>query len=134
MRRLALAIPLLALLAIPLTSGTAAANKSMRAPLAPLQIAEHQLTGWRYSLESLTSCEVGDGLAVVKNVGDAPLVITHVSAITSGSRKLMMSHWSYELLSVKTGSTTGELAGSFTLSALGHGRSLGPQRGRPSSR
>jgi hypothetical protein len=89
-------------------------------------MAPQQKTGWSYRLDSLVNCQVGDGIAVLKNEADEPIRITHVSMITSGGgRALATRQWSFQLMSFRRGTTTGEIAGSFSLTALDNGRLLG---------
>jgi len=126
MRRLALALPLLALLAIPLASASASPEATAISRHGPLQTASQQLSGWRYSLESLAGCEVNDAIALVKNVSSHPITITHVSMLTGGGGfALAADRWSYELVRFRVGSTTGEISGSNDLAALRNGRPLG---------
>lgn len=126
MRRFALAIPLLALLAIPLSSASASPKAMALSSDGPLQTASQPFSGWHYSLESLASCEVSDGVAIFKNVSSNAIRVTHVSMLTDGGGvALARSRWTYELMRFREGSTTGELAGSARLTALRNGRSLG---------
>lgn len=137
MRRFAFAILLLAL--IGATLAAVAIGPSAHEPVhsterlqtatmqtATLQVAAPQLSGWDYRLSSLASCEVGDGIAVLKNGAQAPMRITDVRMITSGGGPVLdAAHWTYALMRFRRGSTTGELAGSFALTALGNARASG---------
>jgi hypothetical protein len=127
MRKPAFGVLLLALVAIPLATGAATRGAAAPVPAAaaPLQAATSQLAGWSYSLKALTSCEVGDGLAVVKDVGPGTLRITRVSLLVTGD-VAGVTGWRFELVRFRAGSTTGEVAGSFTLAALRHGYPIGP--------
>jgi hypothetical protein len=113
-------------LAIPLASASATPYAMAHSDDGPLQIASQQLSGWHYSLESLASCRLSDGVAIFKNVSSDPIRVTLVSLLTEGGGAALAPHrWTYELLQFREGSTTGELAGSADLTALRHGRSLG---------
>lgn len=128
MRRFALAIASLAVLAIPLATASASASPTAIALSTdgPLQSASQQMSSWHYSLESLASCQLSDGIAVFKNVSSEPIRITHVRMLTDGgSVALARQRWSFELLRFRVGTTTGELAGSTDLTALRTGKSLG---------
>jgi hypothetical protein len=116
MRRLVFGIPLLALLAIPLSSGAGAPFKTTPSKTPALQITSAQLDGWSYSIGRLTRCEVGDGLAVLKDAADDPIRITAIRVLASLAPA--NEHWTFELMAFKSGSTTGEAAGSFELAAL----------------
>jgi len=126
MRRFALAIPVLALLGTSLAGCTAEPIGLSPSNRAPLQIASQQLAGWSYRLQSLVNCQVGDGIALLKNEAADPIRLTRVSMITSGGgAALATTHWAYQLMTFRRGSTTGALAGSFALPSLGDGRSSG---------
>jgi hypothetical protein len=92
---------------------------------------------WSYSVGSLTSCEVGDGAAVVKNTAPRPVQLTSVQVLTAPRNAVAHLHWGNQLFQFRAGTTTGEVAGTFDLTALSNGRPLGPAIGRvlePASR
>jgi hypothetical protein len=126
MRRSALVIPLLALLGTSLAGCAALPSGLPASAKSPLQLASPQLSQWSYRLASLPSCQVGDGIAVLKNDAVDPIRITRVGMITSGGgAALGRTHWAFQLMTFRRGSTTGELAGSFALTVLGNGRPSG---------
>lgn len=127
MRRFGLAI---SLAVVTISVATASASTSPTSISlstgGPLRSASQQLTIWHYSLASLASCQVSDGVAIVKNVSADPITITDVRMLTDGgSVALARRRWTFQLLRFRAGTTTGELAGSTDLTALRHGTSLG---------
>lgn len=125
MRRAFLTITVIGVLGASLLAASAASS-SGRPSTRALELASPQLAGWSYRLDSLASCQVGDGIALVVNDANRPIRITEVRMTSSGGGPLLAaSRWSYQLVSFKEGSTTGEVAGSFALASLGGGRRLG---------
>jgi hypothetical protein len=76
-------------------------------------------------LDSLTSCRVGDGLAVVRDTALLPLRVLAVRLVVAGDDTPSTDVRSFRVVSVDAGSTSGEVAGTFHLSAVNDGRSGG---------
>lgn len=123
-----LATSLLAVVAIPVADASASMSSTAITPSTsgPLKSASQQLSSWHYSLESLASCQVSDGIAIFKNISSDPIKITHLRMLTGGgSVALARQRWTYELSRFRVGATTGALASSTDLTALRNGTSLG---------
>jgi hypothetical protein len=91
--------------------------------VGPLRLAQPQLAGWTYALRSVTRCEIGDGLTIVKDVAAAPLRITRVAVSATGDLALASAR--FELVRFHSGGTTGEVTGSVNLDALRNGHLVG---------
>ena len=87
-----------------------------------IQIAGQFDIGYSYKLFTLASCDVGDGLAVVINPTSSPVRITNIDI-----RLPVKEHstTTFEVMAFKSGTTPGEIAGSFDLTALRNGRDIG---------
>ena len=62
---------------------------------------------------------------MVEIVSMEPVTITSISILMTGNDPPTSEQKTYQLLRFRPGSTTGELADSFVLTALGNGRELG---------
>jgi hypothetical protein len=96
--------------------------------LAPLRAVGVWST-YSYSLPSLRSCEVGDGLSLVKVAGPTALRVTNVQVLYGNDFKSRWASVTYELISFRRGTTEGQLAASFKLGALGNGLTRTPAIG-----
>jgi hypothetical protein len=91
----------------------------------PLQPAGPWSSTYTYTLDALRSCEVGDGLAILANVGSVSVRITKVAVDISGDDTPIADQRSFQILELPEGSTTGELSDSYTLKELNGRRVLG---------
>ena len=96
--------------------------------VAPLRTAGIGAS-FSYSLPSLKSCEIGDGLTVVKVAGPLALRVTNVQVLYGGDVTAREVSATYQVISFRRGTTEGQLANNFTLGALGNGLSHGPALG-----
>lgn len=126
MRRRWFALPLVALL---LSQSPYVAFAGQVASMSPLQNAGNWATKYTYTLHSLTSCEVGDGLSVVENVGDLPLRLRSLSVLYEGGAGSYAAHTTYQLVSFRRATTEGQLGATFDLAVLANGRVVGPATG-----
>lgn len=127
------ALPVVALVVVVgLTLGyIAGATASGAANSRALRPAVASLTGWRYSLGVLQDCEVGDGLALVRNTAASPIRVVGATLVVTDGQASVPVRASYELVEFPSGSgTTGELAGSFELASLRTGHDAGSLVGR----
>jgi hypothetical protein len=93
-------------------------------PEGRLLLASPQLSGWAYSLPDVSSCVVGDGLAVLKNGSRMPMRVTGLQTEVGGAATPSSVHVTYQVLAVRRGSTPGELSGSGPLTRLWPARAL----------
>ena len=129
MRRVLCSIPIIALLAaVQFGIAGAAPERAGRAP-APLQFARSGMSGWSYSVGRLSDCEVADAAAVLKNVASTSIHVLSVKVVATGGDAVPEVHWGSELMTFRAGSTMGEVAGSFDLTALRNGHPSGPAVG-----
>jgi hypothetical protein len=80
---------------------------------------------YAYTLKMIKSCEVGDGLAVVKNVGTTPLRITSIAVLYGDGARASQASTTYELISLRRGTSEGQLAANFDLTGLDGGVAMG---------
>lgn len=74
---------------------------------------------YAYKLKLAKSCEVGDGLAVVKNVGTAPLRLTSLAVIYGKGARADQEHTTFSLISLRRGTSEGQLGATFDLGLTG---------------
>ncbi len=79
---------------------------------------------YHYTLKLVKTCEVGDGLAVVKNVGAAPLRLTSLSVLYTNARA-DQAHTTFTLVAFRRGTNEGQLGATFDLTGLDSGVDLG---------
>ena len=106
---------------------TANAQSSLKPVMRP---TNPSAASWTYSLPTLTSCQVGDGLTVVLDDASKPIHITGVRLVVAPARYDANLKTSYQLLALRKGSTTGEIADSFHLAELARGKVMGNPVGR----
>jgi hypothetical protein len=92
--------------------------------LAPLRAAGIG-AAYVYSLRSLQSCEVGDGLTLTKVAGPSAIRVSNVEVLYGGHATPREATVTYQLISFRRGTTEGQLAASFKLGALHNGANLG---------
>lgn len=105
-------------------------------PEGGLVLASPELSGWAYSLPRVSSCIVGDGLAVLKNGSRTPMRVTGLQTEVGGVASPSSIHVTYQVEPVRRGSTPGELSGSGPLTRLWPARALPSASGailRPAS-
>jgi hypothetical protein len=90
-----------------------------------LKLAVHSGAGATFTLDSLSSCRVGDGLAVVKNTGRQAIRVTAVNAVIPREKSTSRDRTTFQLLSLRPRSTTGEVGALFNLKAMGKAVNLG---------
>jgi hypothetical protein len=78
-----------------------------------------------YRLKLAKTCEVGDGLAVVNNVGSAPLRLTSITVLYADGANARQANTNFELISLRRGTSEGQLAATFDLSSVDGGVSMG---------
>jgi hypothetical protein len=104
-------------------------HEAFAAPLvAPLKIAGIW-SSYSYRLPTLKTCEIGDGLTVVKVAGSTALRVTALQVLYGGDAKSSEAHVTYQLISFRRGTTEGQLLATFDLGALTKGLSYGPALG-----
>jgi hypothetical protein len=115
---LAVALATLVLLLVPAFGVSAATAVSV------LRYASSG-ANYAYKLKLMKSCEVGDGLAVVKNVGATPLRLTSIAVLYGDGARANQANTTYELISLRRGTSEGQLGSSFDLTGLHSGVALG---------
>jgi hypothetical protein len=83
-----------------------------------------------YTLKLIKTCEVGDGLAVVNNVGDAPLQLTSIMVLYGDGASAHQANTTFELISLRRGTSEGQLGATFALSRVDGGVNMGSAVGR----
>jgi hypothetical protein len=78
-----------------------------------------------YTLKLVKTCEVGDGLAVVKNVGTRPLRLTSISVLYGDGASSRQATTTFELLSIRRGTSEGQLEATFKLPSVDGGDNMG---------
>jgi hypothetical protein len=111
-------------------SNSASASKSPASLKPAMRSTNASAAAWTYTLPKLTSCEVGDGLTVVFDGASTTLHITGVRLVVAPARYAPDLRTSYQLVALRKGSTTGEIADSFHLSELSKGSVMGNPVGR----
>jgi hypothetical protein len=84
----------------------------------PIQLTVPSGTGAIFTLDSLIGCRVGDGLLIVKNVGTRSARITGVGMDVPSAPDPTKDRTTFRILPLKPGSTTGEIATTFALTAI----------------
>lgn len=97
-------------------------------PPSALQPAGSWGSNYVYTLSAVRSCEIGDGITVIENISSQPVRLSDISVHVEGASPHSYVT-TYQVLSLKAGSTTGELAPSFSLAALGNGEDISPAIG-----
>jgi hypothetical protein len=87
-------------------------------PIESIQLTVPSGRGAQFSLESLASCQIGDALLIVKNVGTRSARITGVGMDVPSTAKPTRDQTGYRVQAIRPGSTTGEIAASFRLAAI----------------
>jgi hypothetical protein len=95
-----------------LTSASSVANQ-------PLRIADLAASGAVYSFGSLASCDVFDGVEIMKNTGSSPLRIVRVSADIPTESVPSRDTITYQLRSYGQSATTGAVGTVPNMPALG---------------
>jgi hypothetical protein len=92
-----------------------------------LSVLRYANTGAKdaYRLKLAKTCEVGDGLAVVNNVGDAPLRLTSITVLYGDGASGRQANTNFELFSLRRGTSKGQLGATFDLSGVDGGVSMG---------
>lgn len=105
---------------------------------APLVVAYDETSGTDYVLFTLPTCEVGDGLSILKNSGKHSVVITAVSVMVPTQPASSLDGTAYLLESFKPGATHGAAGASFKIALAGGtlvgnaiGETIQPFRSRP---
>jgi hypothetical protein len=80
---------------------------------------------YAYTLKLVKTCEVGDGLAVVKNVGATPLRLTSIAVLYGDGARADQASTTYELISMRRGTSEGQLGATFDLTGLYGGVAMG---------
>jgi hypothetical protein len=78
-----------------------------------------------YTLELAKTCEVGDGLAVVRNDGRTPLRLTSITVLYGDGATASQANTTYTLRSFRRGTNDGQLGATFDLTSLKGGVKLG---------
>jgi hypothetical protein len=78
-----------------------------------------------YTLKLIKTCEVGDGLAVVNNLGATPLRLTSISVLYGDGASAHQANSTFELVSLRRGTSEGQLGASFNLSKVDGGVNMG---------
>jgi hypothetical protein len=71
-----------------------------------------------YKLKLIKTCEVGDGLAVVNNDGTMPLRLTSISVLYGDGASARQANATFELISLRRGTSEGQLGATFDLSKV----------------
>jgi hypothetical protein len=105
------------------SSGIVATELSASQDRTTNQIDSIQLTvpsdsGAQFSLASLASCQIGDALLIVKNVGTRSARITGVAMDVPSTATPTRDQTRYRVQAIRPGATTGEIASSFRLTAI----------------
>ena len=102
------------------------ASQSSTAPKSSgFQLAVDSGVGATFTLDSLSSCRISDGLAVVRDVGNHSIRVTAVSTVIPSDTTITRDRTTYQLLSLRPRSTTGEVGALFNLTAMGKTVNLG---------
>jgi hypothetical protein len=96
--------------------------------VAPLRTAGIGAS-FSYSLRTLKSCEVGDGLTLVKVAGASGIRVTNVQVLYGGDANAREASVTYQVISFRRGTTEGQLQNNFSLGALANGLSHGSALG-----
>ena len=84
----------------------------------PLSVARDVTTGTTYTLLTLPTCQIGDGLTILKDSGKKSIVITSIK-VMAPSQTQSADRISYKLESFKSGTTSGALGASFAIALKG---------------
>lgn len=102
----------------------AAGSSASGAPASALRYAD-SAASLAYKLPLRKSCEVGDGLAIVKNVSATALRLRSVTVLYGKGARAAEAHTTYELISFRRGTNDGQLGATFDLTGLSRGVKLG---------
>lgn len=78
-----------------------------------------------YTLKLIKTCEVGDGLAVVKNVGSTPLRLTSITVLYGDGARADQARTTFQLISLRRGTSDGQLGSTFRLASVDGGVNMG---------
>jgi hypothetical protein len=78
-----------------------------------------------YTLKLVKSCEVGDGLAIVKNVGAVPLRLTSIAVLYGDGASARQASTTFQLVSLRRGTSEGQLEATFDLAIVDGGDNMG---------
>ncbi|MBW4077654.1 MAG: hypothetical protein HIU84_03920 [Acidobacteria bacterium] len=95
----------------PVSASTAASG--------PLQVAGPTINEENITLFSLTTCRIFDGLTLVRNEGARPLRITAVHAVIPSETSPTKDEVTYQVRSLRAGSTRGAIGAVNTMTVLG---------------
>ena len=110
----ALTVVFASVVAVPVSGASGATNSK-----GPLQIAGNSQVGATYTLYSLATCDVFDALTLMKNVGTKPVRLTDVHAMIPTESVPVKDKITYQLITYKAGSTTGEVGAVENMSTRG---------------
>lgn len=91
---------------------------------APLTVAYDETSGTDYVLFTLPTCEVGDGLTILRNSGKHPIVVSAVNVMVPTQPASSLASTAYLLESFIPGATHGAAGATFKI-ALAGGTSMG---------
>ena len=100
------------------TTGLSASQVRTTKQIQSIRLTVPSGDGAQFSLESLASCQIGDALLIVKNVGTRPARITGVAMDVPSVAKPTRDQTSYRVQAIRPGATTGEIASSFRFAAI----------------
>jgi hypothetical protein len=87
-------------------------------PKGPIQLTVPSGGGAQFLFESFLSCQIGDGLVIVKNLGNRSARITGVSMDVPSTAKPTKDQTTFQVEPISPGATTGEIATNFSLTAI----------------
>jgi hypothetical protein len=106
----------MALMFVPATSASGSTGQN-----GPLRAASGLTAGETITLDSLTACDVFDGLTIMKNTGTIPIRIDRVNAVIPTEITPARDKITYQLRSFPQGSTTGAVGAVENMPVLdGH--------------
>lgn len=105
-------------LALAFVAGSMSAAVAGASTAGFLRYASSSAT-YAYKLKLVKTCEVGDGLAVVKNVGTVPLRLTSLTVLYGGGARADQARTTFSLISLRRGTSEGQLGASFDLGLTG---------------
>jgi hypothetical protein len=106
-------VSLATIIAMPSSAASRVANSS-----GPLKAAGN-LTAVQYTLDSLATCHVFDGLTILKNTSTKPLRVTAVNAMIPTESAPLKDQITYQLRTFRAGSTTGAVGALVNMPVLG---------------
>jgi hypothetical protein len=108
-----LGLGLAAVLALLMTTPMSVASATSASVLRYADSA----ASYAYTLKLVKTCEVGDGLAIVKNVGLTPLRLTSIAVLYGDGANANQAKVSFELVSLRRGTSEGQLGATFDLTS-----------------